>query len=361
MELREKEKEQRKSANKANEKRSLVDSFEPDRKKLKMVNTKEAAPENDDEGATESQDKGETEIDACQHIENSEKFDEYVMDAATEEQVKQQQRASNEQEKEKSGEDESMDIDLHEDPEENETEESQKQNPEKVKGKNKEGEREKSKGGTHIDDTEMETNAEEIEGELIETCRVGRGTETTFHTNLKVLDESIPTTKDINERRREVENMMDQWTRQGPTTEESSSAWNQLCSVTEPSARDLSEKLRLVLEPTQATRLKGDYRTGRRINMRKIIPYIASQFRKDKIWMRRTKPSKRDYQIVLALDDSSSMADNHSKELAFESLALISKAMTYLEVGELCVLSFGEDTKVLHPLGEQFNEQSGAR
>lgn len=46
-----------------------------------------------------------------------------------------------------------------------------------------------------------------------------------------------------------------------------------------------------------------------------VIPYIASQFRKDKIWLRRTKPSKREYQIVLAIDDSSSMADNHSKEV----------------------------------------------
>ncbi len=46
-----------------------------------------------------------------------------------------------------------------------------------------------------------------------------------------------------------------------------------------------------------ATKLMGDYRTGKRINMRKVIPYIASQFKKDKIWLRRTKPSKRNYQV----------------------------------------------------------------
>ncbi|MEQ2192426.1 hypothetical protein XENOCAPTIV_011514, partial [Xenoophorus captivus] len=61
--------------------------------------------------------------------------------------------------------------------------------------------------------------------------------------------------------------------------------------------------------------LRGDYRTGKRLNMRKVIPYIASQFRKDKIWLRRTKPSKREYQICLAMDDSSSMVDNHSKQV----------------------------------------------
>lgn len=49
--------------------------------------------------------------------------------------------------------------------------------------------------------------------------------------------------------------------------------------------------------------------------MRKVIPYVASQFRKDKIWLRRTKPSKRQYQICLAIDDSSSMIDNHSKQV----------------------------------------------
>ena len=52
------------------------------------------------------------------------------------------------------------------------------------------------------------------------------------------------------------------------------------------------------------------------IILRQVIPYIASQFRKDKIWLRRTKPSKREYQIILAIDNSSSMSDNHSKEVS---------------------------------------------
>ena len=66
---------------------------------------------------------------------------------------------------------------------------------------------------------------------------------------------------------------------------------------------------------TRALSNRGDYRSGKRLNMRKVIPYIASQFRKDKIWLRRTKPSKRQYQIMLAVDDSSSMNDNHSKQV----------------------------------------------
>ena len=55
---------------------------------------------------------------------------------------------------------------------------------------------------------------------------------------------------------------------------------------------------RLILEPTKAAKLQGDFRTGKRLNMRKIIPYIASQFKKDKIWLRRVKPNKREFQVT---------------------------------------------------------------
>lgn len=78
----------------------------------------------------------------------------------------------------------------------------------------------------------------------------------------------------------------------------------------------MSEQLRLVLEPSKASRLQGDFRTGRRINMRRVIPYIASQFKKDKIWLRRTRPSKRQYQIIMAVDNSSSMMDSHAKNVS---------------------------------------------
>ncbi|CAM9630858.1 unnamed protein product, partial [Ectocarpus sp. 8 AP-2014] len=73
--------------------------------------------------------------------------------------------------------------------------------------------------------------------------------------------------------------------------------WGRLRSVTGSLSQRLCEQLRLVLEPMVATKLQGDYRSGKRINMRRVIPYIASGFRKDKIWLRRTKPAKRDYQV----------------------------------------------------------------
>jgi hypothetical protein len=72
--------------------------------------------------------------------------------------------------------------------------------------------------------------------------------------------------------------------------------WARFEALTAPLASELCEQLRLILEPTLAARMQGDYRTGKRLNMRKIIPYLASDFRRDKIWLRRSKPSVRRYQ-----------------------------------------------------------------
>lgn len=49
--------------------------------------------------------------------------------------------------------------------------------------------------------------------------------------------------------------------------------------VTSDLSRELSEQLRLVLEPTHASRLRGDFRTGRRINMRKVQCVVCTPFR----------------------------------------------------------------------------------
>ena len=164
--------------------------------------------------------------------------------------------------------------------------------------------------------------------------------------------------------------------------------WTRLELLTGALSGELAEQLRLILEPTLASRLTGDFRTGKRLNMRKIIPYIASDYRKDKIWLRRSKPSHRKYQVVLAIDDSKSMTENQCGHLALESTVLIARAMSRLEVGEIGVVSFGADggkddeslltgdasgistgappsrptrggIRTLHPLGAPFTDQGG--
>lgn len=92
--------------------------------------------------------------------------------------------------------------------------------------------------------------------------------------------------------------------------------------------------------------------------MRRIIPYIASNFQNDRIWLRRSKPSKRVYQILIAVDDSSSMSENDCDQvftveipapgqesssfiiffvmqMAYETLALISNSLNRLDCGRL--------------------------
>jgi midasin len=140
---------------------------------------------------------------------------------------------------------------------------------------------------------------------------------------------------------------------------EARALWQHYESSTKTLSAGLCEQLRLILEPTQATKMRGDYRTGKRLNMRRILPYIASEYKKDKIWMRRAKPSKRQYQVILAVDDSKSMAEGASSELALETVALVSRALSSLEVGQISVLSFGETTRVVHGFEAPFTSDSG--
>lgn len=159
-----------------------------------------------------------------------------------------------------------------------------------------------------------------------------------------------------------VELEVKEWQGRGQPSGDAEHIWRRYESLTHDLSYALCEQLRLILEPTMATRLKGDYRTGKRLNMKKIIPYIASEYTKDKIWLRRTRPSQREYQVLIALDDSRSMAESHSVHLAFQTLALVSKALSRLEVGDVAIAKFGQSVDILHGFeGGPFTDQSGAK
>ncbi|KAG2151443.1 P-loop containing nucleoside triphosphate hydrolase protein [Suillus clintonianus] len=159
-----------------------------------------------------------------------------------------------------------------------------------------------------------------------------------------------------------IEAALRTWQDSGYTCEAAESLWRLYTSLTHDLSYALCEQLRLILAPTLATRLKGDYRTGKRLNMKKIIPYIASDYTKDKIWLRRTRPSQREYQVLLALDDSRSMASSRSVHLAYQTLALVSNAMGKLEVGDIAIARFGEAMELLHGFDEgPFTDAAGAK
>ena len=138
--------------------------------------------------------------------------------------------------------------------------------------------------------------------------------------------------------------------------------WSHYESVTHPLSLLLTEQLRLILAPTLATKMRGDFRTGKRLNIKRIIPYIASNYKRDKIWMRRSVPQKRSYQIMLAVDDSKSMGDRSSGssgQLALEALVLVTKSLHMLEAGEIAVVGFGEDVQVAHGFDTPFSPEAG--
>lgn len=288
-----------------------------------------------------------------QHIDEDMPADDEVIDTAAEEDaLKSRPNRENE-----SGDE--MDEDVKVEPDEMDTSsptDEVNKSLESMKLKNDSTSDKKSKTNADASDDAAEKPLE-IDGEFVSTAGAQRAPETTYHTKTDAVEPRVADRDWILKlqplHRSDLAGKV--------PFEEAALAWEECTRVVHPLVYELCEQLQLVLEPTKSARLKGDYRTGKRINMRKVVAYIASQFRKDKIWMKRNKPSKRTYQIILAVDDSMSMADNQSKKLAFESLALLSKSLTLLEAGELAVMSFGEQVKLLHTFSEPFTEAAGAK
>lgn len=136
--------------------------------------------------------------------------------------------------------------------------------------------------------------------------------------------------------------------------------WRKFEYLTNHLSQELCEQLRLILEPTLAAKLKGDFKSGKRLNMKKVIPYIASDFKKDSIWLKRTKPSKREYQVMVCIDDSFSMQSNNAGLMACEAFVVIANALSRLEVGQIAITSFGEQVQLLHPFEKPFSSQCGS-
>lgn len=68
-------------------------------------------------------------------------------------------------------------------------------------------------------------------------------------------------------------------------------------------------------------------------------------------------------QVVLAVDDSKSMRETRCGTFAMEAVALISRALGRLEVGEVGVVKFGGAGAVqqIHPLDKPFTDEDGPR
>uniref|UniRef100_A0A672UWZ4 Midasin n=1 Tax=Strigops habroptila TaxID=2489341 RepID=A0A672UWZ4_STRHB len=341
----------------ADNERSMGDHNEHIHKRLRTIESSSEAKQN-----TTQPKQNVEEADAFEHIkQGSESYDAQTYDVASKEQEK--PIMPPEEKEEGDSEDAAMETQMQND------EDLRAVDTEELKPEKKNSTATETPGPGEVEPEIQTFDSEDVNDSTAEKLpkvteeKPERSKDSTIHTAHQFLMDHI--VRDPEELRRELERQLEAWqTQQSGTPDEEKEAaqlWQRYLVLTAPLSQQLCEQLRLILEPTQAAKLKGDYRTGKRLNMRKVIPYIASQFRKDKIWLRRTKPSKRQYQICLAIDDSSSMIDNHSKQLAYESLAVIGNALTLLEVGQIAVCSFGETVQLLHPFHEQFSDQSGTR
>jgi midasin (ATPase involved in ribosome maturation) len=68
-------------------------------------------------------------------------------------------------------------------------------------------------------------------------------------------------------------------------------------------------------------------------------------------------------QVVVAVDDSRSMAENRTGGFAVEACTLLLRSLARLEVGEVAVLRYGGSGAIapLHPLSRPFSDADGPR
>ena len=96
--------------------------------------------------------------------------------------------------------------------------------------------------------------------------------------------------------------------------------YNSLLSSSQNQIIKLTSLLKTILTPNFQTKLTGNYKTGKRLNKKKIIFFIVSNYRHDKIWQRRTLAFNRDYYITISIDNSLSMKFNNIGYYAIRTL-----------------------------------------
>ncbi|TDG46488.1 hypothetical protein AWZ03_007049 [Drosophila navojoa] len=351
----EKQTQEKRKQGRTNEERSLGEAEQNKLKQLKTIDQMKESKQSESEKQEQMDESVEAE--EYQHVKEPKNSDKTTLDNATEEQSKQIKHQEDEEPKDEADAENADELIADEDvPAVQEQDDTQL---EQLSSEKTDQKSDKPSKTEQAKERVEEPQQMEIEGEVVATMTVPRSTETTAHSNTELLLEKSLQAQELSTAEQiELRQMyQQQLTSTNPNLpqHEDYESWSSISNRMAQNARELCEQLRLILEPTKCTRLKGDYRTGRRINMKKIIPYIASQFRKDKIWLRRTKPAQRDYKITIAIDDSKSMHHNNSKILTLEAISLVSQALTLLESGRLSIVSFGEAPKIILNHTEQFD------
>ncbi|KAI5189619.1 midasin [Nematocida minor] len=107
------------------------------------------------------------------------------------------------------------------------------------------------------------------------------------------------------------------------------SYYEEIKHITNP---ELTKQLSVVLEENEKSAYEGDYATGRRLNMKRIISYIASDGQKNRIWMRKTKNQGREYLIRIFVDNSGSIKNSSIVDALIKSLSSITNSLDLLGI-----------------------------
>ncbi|KAM0675311.1 AAA ATPase midasin [Gurleya vavrai] len=94
----------------------------------------------------------------------------------------------------------------------------------------------------------------------------------------------------------------------------------------------LANHLKNILEGNKRNKYKGNYKNGKKLNMKKIVPFILSDYKKDKIWLKRNKEEKREYLIRFFIDASKSMNEENLIGMMFSVFKKISAALDILNI-----------------------------
>ncbi|KAJ8975567.1 hypothetical protein NQ317_000251 [Molorchus minor] len=270
-----KKSEMKQKPGESNLKRSLGDINAPVKKKLKTIDAKDSG----EETLSEDQNTEDREVDIYQHVKEANETSTQVLDVATKEQAEQQKNEipNKGEENDEEPTESSTDLPAEEEPEDVDMIETPTEQPIKTDGSRT---RKVIKGNIlkviklklakcklqHIihlkwlSDVLKDIHDIEIEGDVVETStKIPRSIESTHYTQYNEILETTATRlsiEEINSLRSEVENQLSAWN-EPPSTTEAEQAWQKISSVTSSLAQDLSEQLRLVLEPTRASSLRG--------------------------------------------------------------------------------------------------------
>lgn len=165
---------------------------------------------------------------------------------------------------------------------------------------------------------------------------------------------------DYNQARASIRALFEEWRSDEQRTQEAMNLLSRFKAETSESSASLCEQLRIVLEPQLSQQLQGDFKTGKRLNMKKVISFIASHYRNDKIWLRRTLPSKRDYKILIAIDDSLSMTEQNLGFFSLEAMVTLVEALNRLEVGKVAVARIRDRLELLQSFEESYSNERTA-